>query len=92
VSHDFNLKPGRLVRGQVVDESGRGISGICVVLNRWHTHTDGDGYFHWSVEDRPQQQQVETKIVQRYGRQYETLKTTVALSQLESQPITLHNR
>jgi hypothetical protein len=91
VSHDFNLKPGRLVRGQVVDESGHGISGVCVVLNRWHTHTDGDGYFHWSVEDRPQQQ-VETKIVQRYGRQYETLKTTVALSQLESQPITLHNR
>ena len=91
VSQDFKLKPGRLVRSQVVDESGQGISGICVVLNRWHTHTDSDGHFHWSVEDRPPQQ-VEVKVSKRYSDRYETLETTVTLLQLERQPITLKNR
>ena len=74
-----------------MDETGRGIPGICVVLNRWHVHTDSDGYFHWSVED-PAPQQVALKAYKRYRNQYEELETTVALSQLESQPITLKNR
>ena len=90
-SQDFKLKPGRLVRSQVMDETGRGIPGICVVLNRWHVHTDLGGYFHWSLED-PLPQQVTLKVYKRYSEQYEELETTVSLSQLESQPITLKNR
>ena len=93
-SQDFKLKPGRLVRSKVIDETGRGIPGTCVVLNRWHVHTDSDGYFHWSLEG-PVPQQVTLKVYKRYSNQYETtgeLETTVALSQLESQPITLKNR
>ena len=90
-SQDFRLNPGRLVRSKVMDETGRGIPGICVVLNRWHVHTDSDGYFHWSLEN-PLPQQATLKVYKRYSGQYEELETTVALSQLESQPITLKNR
>ena len=90
-SQDFRLKPGRLVRSQVIDETGRGIPDICVVLNRWHIHTDPGGYFHWSLED-PLPQQVTLEVHKKYRGQYETLKTTVAFSQLEREPITLQNR
>jgi len=90
-SQDFRLNPGRLVRSQVMDETGRGIPGICVILNRWHVHTDSDGYFHWSLEN-PLPQQVTLEVYKRYSDQYEALETTVALSQLERQPITLKNR
>jgi len=74
-----------------MDETGRGIPGICVILNRWHVHTDSDGYFHWSLEN-PLPQQVTLEVYKRYSDQYEALETTVALSQLERQPITLKNR
>ena len=103
-SQDFRLNPGRLVRSKVMDETGRGIPGICVVLNQWHVHTDSGGYFHWSVE-APLPEQVEIRVYKRYSGQYEELETlnqenpfwgsvlvTVALSQLEGQPITLKNR
>ena len=88
---NFQLKPGRLVRGQVVNESGQGISGVCVVLNHWHTHTDSEGYFHWSVVGRPPEQ-VEMKVSKRYSDQYEALETSVPLSELAGQPTTLKNR
>jgi len=61
------------------------------VLNHWHCHTDPQGYYHWSVE-APVPAQVTLRVYKRYNGDYETLKTTVALSQLESQPITLKNR
>ncbi len=88
---DFTLKQGRLVRGQVVDERGKPIGGVCVVLNRWHCHTDPDGYYHWAVK-APVPEQVTLRIYKRYSDRYETLKTTVALSQLERQPTALKNR
>ena len=88
---DFTLKSGQLVRGQVVDASGQPIGGICVVLNQWHCHTDPQGYFNWSVE-APVPQQVTLQVYKKYLSQYETLETTVALSQLESQPITLKHK
>ena len=103
-SQDFRLNSGRLVRSKVMDETGQGIPGICVILNRWHVHTDSDGYFHRSLEN-PLPQQATLKVYKRYSGQYEELETlnqenpfwgsvlvTVALSQLESQPITLKNR
>ena len=85
---DFTLKHGRLVRGRVVDAEGHPGGGVCVVLNHWHCHTDPQGYYHWSAE-APVAAQVTLRVYKRYSNQYETLKTTVALSQLESQPITL---
>ena len=87
-SQDFRLKPGRLVRSKVMDETGRGIPGICVVLNRWHVHTDSDGYFHWSLED-PLPQEVTLLVHKKYSGQYEPLKTTVPFSQLSRDPIIL---
>jgi protocatechuate 3,4-dioxygenase beta subunit len=90
-SADFTLKPGRLVRGRVVDAEGDPIGGVCVVLNHWHCHTDPQGYYHWSVE-APVPARVPLRVYKRYNGDYETLKTTVAVSQLESQPITLKNR
>ena len=54
-------------------------------------HTDSAGSYHWSVEE-PLPEQVTLRVYRRYSCDYETLKTTVALSQLESQPITLKNR
>ena len=88
---DFTLKHGRLVRGRVVDAEGHPVGGVCVVLNHWHCHTDPQGYYHWSAE-APVSAQVTLRVFKRYSGDYETLKTTVALSQLESQPITLKNR
>ena len=84
-------RPGRLVRSKVIDGTGRGLPGICVVLIQWHVHTDSDGYFHGSPED-PVPQQVMLEVHEKYSSQCEELKTTVALSQLEGQPITLKNR
>jgi len=88
---DFTLKPGRLLRGRVVDAAGQPIAGVCVVLNHWHTHTDLRGYYHWSVE-APVPDQVTLQVYKRYSGRYETLKTTVALSQLEHRPITLKHK
>ena len=84
---DFELTAGRRVRGRVVDPRGKPIGGVCVVLNRWHCHTDQGGYFHWSVA-APLPQQVQIRVYKRYAP-YETLKKTVPLSQLERQPIVL---
>ena len=85
---DFILKSGRLVRGQVVDVAGQPMGGVCVVLNQWHCHTDPQGYFQWSVES-PVPRQVVLKVDKKYHSQYETMKTTVAITQLESRPTTL---
>ena len=88
VSQDFTLKAGQLVRGRVVDSTGKPIGGLCVVLNRWHCHTDPHGYFHWSAE-APVPQQVNLRINKNFSRRYKTLKTTVALSRIGRQPIVL---
>ena len=77
------------MRSEVIDETAGGFPGIYVVLNRWHVHTDSGGYFHWSVEAPIPEQQVEIKVYKRYNGDYETLKTTMPFSQLESQPIIL---
>ena len=87
----FDLKPGRKISNRVVDNTGRPVAGACVVLNHWHVHTDPAGYFDWPAES-PLPQQVAMKVYKRYSGDYETLKTTVSLSQLESESITLkHN-
>jgi len=90
-SQEFRLKAGRKVRGKVVDQAGESVAGACVGVGLWHCHTDSRGFFHWSVEGPPPEQ-VEIKVYKRYSDRYETLKTTVPFSQLESQSITLKNR
>ena len=85
---DFGLKPGRKVCNRVVDNTRRPVPGGCVVLNRWHTHTDLHGFFHWSVE-APLPEQVEIRVYKRHSGQYETLKTTLSFSQIERRPIIL---
>ena len=85
---EFRLKTGRKVRSRVLDDKGQPVPGACVVLNKWHVHTDRAGFFHWSVE-APVPQQVTLQVNKKYSEQYETLKTTVPFSQLERQPIIL---
>jgi hypothetical protein len=85
---EFRLKAGRKVRSRVMDNTRRPVPGACVVLNRWHIHTDRAGFFHWSVE-APLPGQVEIRVYKRYSSQYETLKTTLPFSQIERQPIIL---
>ncbi|MCH2400906.1 MAG: hypothetical protein MK364_17450, partial [Pirellulales bacterium] len=76
---DFILKPGCLVRGQVVDVAGRPMGGVCVVLNQWHCHTDPPGYFQWPVES-PVPRQVMLQVYKKYNSQYERMETTIALT------------
>ena len=71
-----------------MDDTGRPVPGACVVLNRWHTHTDLQGFFHWSVQ-APLPDNVSVRVDKRYSDQYKTLETTVPFSQLERQPIVL---
>ncbi|MCH2375860.1 MAG: carboxypeptidase regulatory-like domain-containing protein, partial [Planctomycetes bacterium] len=84
----FELKKGRLVRGQVVDQGGTPLAGVCVVLNRWHCHTDPRGYYHWAL-DAPIADAVNVRVYKRYVRGYETLKATFPLARIENQPIVL---
>ena len=88
---DFQLKAGRKVQNRVVDPNGQPVSGACVVLNRWHVHTDRAGYFHWSIEC-PLPDKVKMKVYRRYSGQYATLEATVPLSQMDSQPIILKHQ
>ena len=87
----FRLKAGRKVCHRVVDNRGRPVPSACVVLNRWHVHTDLAGFFHWSVEV-PLPEQVEISVYKRYSGQYEKLNATVPFSELERQPIILQPR
>ena len=52
----IEMKPGRILKGRLVDESGRPISGASVRMDRldlgpleyeWSTTSDGDGRFVW---------------------------------------------
>ena len=89
--HEFRLKAGRKVCNRVMDDKGRPVPGACVVLNRWHTHTDSRGFFHWSVEG-PLPKQVEIIVYKRYSGRYETLKTTASFSRIERKPIILRRK
>lgn len=88
---EFLLKPGQRIRGQVVDLKGKPISGVCVILNHWHCHTDPTGYYHWSVE-APLPEQVTTKVYKRYSGRYAMFAETIPFSQLERQPIVLQEQ
>ena len=98
-AQEFRLKPGRKICNRVMDNTGRPVPGACVVLNRWHVHSDSRGFFHWSVEALLPEQ-VEIRVYKRYSDQYEprnwqaqlTQKTTVPFSQIEREPIILRRK
>jgi|GEM_PF-1183581 len=89
--HKFSLSAGARIRGRVVDSQGKPISGVCVVLDHWHCHTDREGYFHWSAR-APLPKQVTVRVHKRYNDTYTTFKQQVRFSELERRPITLQNR
>ena len=96
-AQDFSMKAGRKVSNRVEDTKGKPIAGACVVLNNWHSHTDPDGFFHWSVES-PLPEKTTYRVNKRYSAEirgstamkYDTLKGTVAISTIERQPFVLH--
>jgi len=87
---DFALKPGQLVGGQIVDVNGKPIGGICVVLNRWHCHTDNRGIFHWAAE-APVPQSVAVKIYKQYHA-YQAIRKTMPLSEIDGAVFTLREQ
>ena len=94
---EFRLGPGRSVRGRVVGEKGDPVPGSCVVINRSHIHTDGDGFFHWAtaspvpdeVTVRVFRARVHRPTVEGGTVAYQPLTDTLSLSQIEEQPIVL---
>jgi hypothetical protein len=84
----FYLKSGCKVCSRVVDDIGQPVAGACVVLNRWHVHTDGAGYFDWSVEGSVPER-VELKAYKRYDSRYQEVKGFEPFARIAHQPITL---
>lgn len=70
-AQEFRLKAGQSVCGRVVDQNGEPVGGACVVLDRQHSHTDPEGYFHWAVA-APVPDQVTVKVYKRYSGRYDT--------------------
>ena len=85
---DFVLRPGKLVCGRVLDSQGAPVSGACVVLNRWHCHSDLRGYFHWSVA-APLPEQVTYRVCKRYSFRYGTLTGSDSIARIEEHPFVL---
>jgi hypothetical protein len=83
----FQLKPGRKVPGQVIDDTGQAVGGACVVLNKWHVHADEEGNFSWSVE-APFPEEVQIAASKRYHL-FKKFTATLPLSQLGQDPIIL---
>ncbi len=98
----FRLKAGRSVRGQVVDQTGEAVGGVCVVLDltflpapydnyRRHIHADPDGVFHWAI-GAPVPDEVTVKVYKRYSGDYEVFEKRLSLAEIERQPIILRRK
>ena len=87
----FTLKQGSGILGRVTDQTGLPIAGACVVLADWHTHTDQDGDFHWSVE-APLPSQVDVKVYKRYSDAYDETIERVSLESIQQTPLILRRR
>ena len=86
--HEFQLEPGRGVRGRIVDPQGRPVAAACVVLGLFHCHTDERGRFAWSLT-KPVPTEVPVKVYKRYSRRYTVLQRVMSLVEIERQPIIL---
>lgn len=91
IEQEFRLRTGASVRGRVVNAGGDPLPGMCMVVERSHIHSDGDGFFHWAVE-APLPEQVDIKVYKLYSRRYETLESTVPFSLIEREPITVKKK
>lgn len=85
-AEQFDLNPGHKVQGRVVDDTGQPVPGACIVLNLWHTHTDGDDNFDWSLEG-PSPEKVQIRAYKRYDGRYKEFKGKTLFAELETQPI-----
>ena len=88
---EFILKPGRYLRGRVVDEKGSPLPGMCVVLDRSHIHTDAEGFFHWAVQG-PVPDEVPVRLFRKEGGPFEPFQRLLSLSQIEHAPIVMKKR
>ncbi len=86
--HEFALEAGTRICGRIVDSEGKPISGVCVVLDHWHCHTDHSGYYHWSAK-APLPEQVTVSAYKRYNDKYVKFQQRIPLSELERRPIVL---
>lgn len=86
--HDFQLTPGRSVRGRVVDLAQQPLGGVCVIVNKRHIHADSDGFFHLSI-DAPVPRTVSVKAYKRYSDAFLPFEETLLLSQIEERPLVL---
>ena len=85
---EFSLKPGKAVRGRVLDSRGKAVVGASVILNKWHVYSDSKGFFSWSVQ-APVPDEVELNVHRLYSRKYKPLEKTILLSQIEKRPVIL---
>ena len=70
-SQSFELKAGKSVWGRVVDQNAEPVGGACVVLDKLHTHSSPEGFFHWAIEG-PVPEEVTVKLYKRYHGKYVT--------------------
>ena len=82
---EFKLKPGLVINGLVVDETGVPVVGACVFINDWHGHTDVSGEYPWIVQGEPPAR-AKVRIVKQY---HTYLSRTLSLSDIQ-QPMAIH--
>ncbi len=87
-TQDFALKPGRSVRGRVLDPDGKPVGGTCVVLDKLHLHADSDGWFSWAIEE-PAPKEVAVRAYKRYNDSPGRFEGKLTLVQIEAGPIVL---
>ena len=96
---DFRLKAGHTVRGRVIDEKGKPVAGVCVIIGDlkkwdqyvdnadWHVHTDLSGRFALAFEGGPR----ESAKVRLLKYNFVQLNRTFSLAQIQRQPIVMHH-
>lgn len=87
-TQDFTLKPGKSVRGRVLDSKGKPVGGACVVLNKLHIHADPDGHFSWPIE-APVPDEVAVRAYKRYHDDVGKFEGKLTVAQIEAGPIVL---
>ena len=96
---EFKLKAGQIIEGNVVDEAGTPVVGVClqgseipviirgnlVIDENWHVHTDLSGTFRWLVEGEPPTE-ADVRVI-KFG--YTQLKQKMSPLEMQ-QPIVIY--
>ena len=85
----FRLKSGRAIRGRVVDQRGRPLPGMCVLLDKLHIHSDANGYFHGALSHRDRQK-MQVRIHKRYNGKVQPFTGEATVSRIEQRPFVLN--